>query len=143
MSLTNCEILRTHGPEGDALVVVADVPAATAAALADAVAHLRNALALGTLDAEGALAVRRAGELAERLAPGPAATMAVLRLEGDDLAVACDAAERYVAARDTESYQPPEERARIAALREVLAGLRDAQARIMLAGLNAADRAIA
>jgi hypothetical protein len=51
----------------------------------------------------------------------------------------CDAAEAYVAERDVDGYQPPAERERLAALREVLDSLRDAQARLMLAGLSFDD----
>jgi hypothetical protein len=139
MSLTNCEILMTEGPDGRSPVVVADVPAPTAAALADAVAHHRNILAVGELDSGGAILVRRAGELVDRLRPAPDATMAVIRLDAGELGVVCDAAERYVAERDVDSYQPPEERGRITALREARDSLRDAQARLMLAGLAAPE----
>jgi hypothetical protein len=69
--------------------------------------------------------------------------MAVLRLDAADLGVVCDAAERYVAERDVDSYQPPEERVRITALREARDSLRDAQARLMLAALTAHDQAVA
>jgi hypothetical protein len=68
--------------------------------------------------------------------------MHVLRLDAGDVAVVCDTAERYVAERDVESYQPPDERARITALRETRDSLRDAQARLMLAGLSAGDPAL-
>jgi hypothetical protein len=143
MSLTNPEIAITQGPDGPAPVVLADVPAPTAAALADAVAHRRNGLAMGELDPDGVILVRRAGDLVDRLRPAPDATMAVLRLDSDDLGVVCDAADRYVAERDVDSYQPPEERERITALREVRDSLRDAQARLMLAGLTAPDHSVA
>jgi hypothetical protein len=141
MSLTNCEITTVTGAGGPVLTVVADVPASTASALADAVAHRRNALALGEIDSDQAIRVRRAGDLVDRLRPVPDTTMAVLRLDADDLGVVCDALERYLDERDVDSYQPPEERERIAALREARESLRDAQARMMLAGLSAPDEA--
>jgi hypothetical protein len=143
MSLRNCEIAIDTGPGGPVPVVVADVPAPTAAALADAVAHHRNGLAIGEIDSERTILVRRAGDLTDRLRPSPDAAMAVLRLDAADLAVVCDAAERYVAERDVDSYQPPEERDRITALRDARDGLRDAQARLMLAGLASPDHSVA
>jgi hypothetical protein len=146
MSLINCEITMVPGPAGPAgatAMVVADVPAPTAAALADAVAHHRNGMALGEIDSDQAIRVRRAGDLVDRLRPAPDTTMAVLRLDSDDLGVVCDALERYLAERDVDSYQPPEERERLGALREARDGLRDAQARLMLAGLSTPDEAVA
>jgi hypothetical protein len=132
MSLTNCELTFTpSGPQ-----VIADVAAVASQALADACAYRRRALTLGALDADGVLAMRRLGELIDRLTPAPAAEMHVLRLDGDDTAEACAAATAYVAERDTESYQPPEERTRIAALRELQAPLADAQGKLMLAALS-------
>ncbi|MEA2289736.1 MAG: hypothetical protein QOD55_1733 [Solirubrobacteraceae bacterium] len=142
MSLINCEIVMTEGPAGRLAVLVADVPATAAGALADAVRHERNARAMGELDSAAVLAVRAISELADRLDPAPGAGMHVLRLDAGDVAVVCDTAERYVAERDVESYQPPDERARITALRETRDSLRDAQARLMLAGLSAGDPAL-
>jgi hypothetical protein len=136
MSLSNCELVMVEGPDGTVPVVVADVPAAAAEALADAVARRRDGLALGELEAAQALEVRSLSDLADRLRPAPGAEMHVLRLGAADTAVVCDAAERYVAERDIECYQPPAERARLAALRDVRDSLRDVQARLMLAGLS-------
>ncbi|HEX2102217.1 MAG TPA: hypothetical protein VHF51_01090 [Solirubrobacteraceae bacterium] len=136
MSLTNCELTMVPGPDGPTPVVVADVPAAAAEALADAVARRRDARALGELDAARALEVRGLSDLGDRLRPAPGAEMHVLRLGADDVAVVCDAAERYVAERDVDGYQPAPERARLAALRDVRDSLRDAQAKLMLAGLS-------
>jgi hypothetical protein len=62
--------------------------------------------------------------------------MHVVRLSGDDVAVVADVAEAYVAERDVDGYQPAPERARLAALRDVRDSLRDAQAKLMLAGLS-------
>lgn len=136
MSLRNCELVMVEGPDGPVPVVIADVPAAASDALADAVARRRDALALGELDAARALEVRALSDLVDRLRPAPGAEMHVLRLGAEDTAVVCDAAERYVAERDTDGYQPAAERARLAALRDVRDSLRDAQARLMLAGLS-------
>jgi len=136
MTLVNCELAFAPGPDGLAPVVVADAAAAAAAALADAVAWRRDALAVGPLEAGGALAVRALSALAERLRPLPGAELHVVRLDGDDAVAACEALERYVAERDVDDYQPAPERARLAALRELREPLRDAQARLMLAGLS-------
>ena len=136
MSLTNCELVMVPGPDGPTPMVVADVPATAAEALADAVARRRDGRALGELDAAQALEVRALSDLVDRLRPAPGAEMHVLRLGADDTAVVLDAAERYVAERDVDGYQPAPERARLAALRDVRDSLRDAQARIMLAGLS-------
>ncbi|MEA2246732.1 MAG: hypothetical protein QOH46_1261 [Solirubrobacteraceae bacterium] len=143
MSLTNCELVMREGPGGPTPVVIADAPAEAAAALAVAVRHERHRLALGELESDAVLAIRAIGELADGLDPAPGADMHVLRLDAEDLGIVCDAAERYVAERDVESYQPPEERTRITALREMRGGLRDAQARLMLAGLSSEDPALA
>jgi hypothetical protein len=142
MSLTNCEIVMIEGPAGRTPVVIADVPAEASTALADAVRHERHARALGELDTAAALALRALNDLAGRLDAAPGATMHVLRLDPADVAVVADAADRYVAERDVDSYQPPEERARITALRDVRDSLRDAQARLMLAGLSSEDPAL-
>jgi hypothetical protein len=136
MSLMNCELVMVEGSDGPAPVVVADLPASAATALADAVARLRDTRSVGELDATGALQLRALSDLVDRLRPAPEAQMHVVRLDAEDLAVVCDAAESYVAERDVEGYQPPAERERLAALRDVRDSLRDAQARLMLAGLS-------
>jgi hypothetical protein len=136
MSLMNCELVMVEGADGPAPVVVADLPAPAANALADAVARRRDARSVGELDAAGALRLRALSDLADRVRPAPETQMHVLRLDADDLAIVCDAAESYIAERDVDGYQPPPERERLAALREVRDSLRDAQARLMLAGLS-------
>jgi hypothetical protein len=136
MSLMNCELVMVEGQDGPAPVVVADLPAPAASALADAVARRRDTQSVGELDAAGALKLRALSELADRLRPPPETEMHVIRLDAEDLAVVSDAADSYVAERDVDGYQPLPERERLAALRDVRDSLRDAQARIMLAGLS-------
>jgi hypothetical protein len=136
VSLSNCELVMTDGPDGRKPVVVADVSAAAAEALADAVARRRDVLALGEIEADRALELRALSELIARLRPVPGAEMHVLRLAPDDAAIVGDAADAYVAERDVDGYQPAPERARLAALREVRDSLRDAQARLMLADVS-------
>ena len=136
VSLSNCELVMTDGPDGPEPVVVADVTAAAAEALADAVTRRRDVLALGEIEAARALELRALSELVDRLRPAPGAEMHVLRLGPDEAAIVGDAADSYVTKPDVDGDQPPEERARIEALREVRDSLRDAQARLMLADMS-------
>ena len=142
MALSNHEIVLMPGPDGLAATMVFDVPAAAAGALADAVGYERDLLGRGALESEDILRLRALGDLAERLRPQQDGDMAVLRLDADDIARAADAAERFVALRDIEAYQTPEDRARIAAVRDIVPALRDVQARLMLAGLGASEAAL-
>ena len=142
MTVVNPELVMVDEPGGPVLTAIVDAPASAAAALADAVALERDHLGSGALEAEGILTLRALGELAERLRPPQDAEMTVLRLDAGDVASACDAAEHFLQARDVEAYQAPEDRERIAAVRDLLAGLRDVQARMMLAGLDASDAAL-
>lgn len=141
LNLSNHEIVTAPGPDGPVATVVFDVAAAAAGALADAVGYDRDLLGRDALESEDILRLRALGDLAERLRPAEGAEMTVLRLDADDVARAADAAERFVALRDVEAYQPPEDRARIAAVRDLVPALRDVQARLMLAGLGAAQTA--
>jgi hypothetical protein len=142
MALFNHEIVLTPGPDGPAATVVFDMPAAAAAALADAVGYERDLLGRGALESEDIIRLRALGDLADRLRPQQDGEMAVLRLDADDVARAVDAAERFVALRDVEAYQTPEDRARIAAVRDIVPPLRDVQARLMLADLGASEAAL-
>jgi hypothetical protein len=142
MGLSNHEIVMTPGPDGLAPMVIFDLPVAAAGALADAVGFERDLLGSGALESEDILRLRALGDLAERLRPREDGEMAVLRLDADDVAQAADAAEHFLALRDVEAYQAPEDRARIAAVREIVPALRDVQARLMLAGLGASEAAL-
>jgi len=142
MGLSNHEIVMSPGPDGPVPVVLFDLSVVAAGALADAVAYERDLLGSGTLESEDILRLRALGDLAERLRPREDGEMAVLRLDADDVAQAADAAERFVAVRDVEAYQAPEDRARIAAVRDIVPALRDVQARLMLAGLGASEAAL-
>ena len=142
MGISNYEIVMTPGPDGPAPTVIFDLTVLAAGALADAVSYERDLLGSGALESEDILRLRALGQLAERLRPREDGDMTVLRLEADDVAQAADAAEHFVNVRDVDAYQSPEDRARIAAVREILPALRDVQARLMLAGLGASEAAL-
>ena len=142
MGLTNHEIVMTPGPDGPTATVVFDLSTAAAGALADAIGYERDLLGRGALESEDILRLRALGDLADRLRPQEDVQMTVLRLDADDVARAADAAEHFVALRDVEAYQTPEDRARIGAVRDLVPALRDAQARLMLAGLDASEATV-
>ena len=132
----------TPGPDGPTPTVIFDLSVAAAGALADAIAYERDLLGIGALESEDILRLRALGDLADRVRPREDGEMAVLRLDADDAAQAAHAAEHFVTVRDVEAYQTPEDRARIAAIREIVPALRDVQARLMLAGLGASEAAL-
>jgi hypothetical protein len=89
------------------------------AALADALSwHVTRRFQTGSPDdADSVLELRAAGALADRLDEFRGAEgHAPVRVNADQVRLLIGAAVAYVTERDTESYQPPEERARIAEL---------------------------
>src|SRR3954452_20942100 len=96
-------------------------------ALADALSwHLTRRFQAGALEAEGVADMRAAGVLADRIDEHRGVeAKASIRLGADDARLLIEAAVAYVSERDTEAYQPPEERARIAELSAVLDPLFD------------------
>ncbi|MEA2324574.1 MAG: hypothetical protein QOD81_4424 [Solirubrobacteraceae bacterium] len=117
-------------------MVSADVPARAAGTLAEAVDWRRRALSATSATARTAPGPGALCELTTRLTPAAGARLHPLRLDAAEACVAADAARRYLAARETGAYLPPAERTRIADLRATLAWLDDAQARLLLAGLD-------
>jgi hypothetical protein len=93
------------------------------AALADALSwHVNRRFQTGADGADAVLELRAAGALADRLdAHRGEEGRAPVRLGADQARLLIEAAAAYRTERDTESYQPPEERARL----EELAGLID------------------
>ena len=97
------------------------------AALADAISwHVTRRFQAEALEAEKVIELRAAGALADRIdqhrdveAKGP------IRVNGDEVRLLIEAVVAYFSERDTESYQPPEERARIAELSALLDPLFD------------------
>jgi hypothetical protein len=97
------------------------------AAMADALSwHVTRRFQAGALEAEGVVELRAAGALADRIdTHRDVEAKASIRLNVDDARLLIEAVVAYVSERDTEAYQPPEERARIAELSEVLDSLFD------------------
>src|SRR5829696_7623933 len=90
-------------------------------ALADALSwQITTQFQAGALDeAEAVLEMRVAGALADRLDQHRGVEgLAPVRLNADHVRLLIGAAAAYVSERDVVSYQPPEERARIAQLSE-------------------------
>jgi hypothetical protein len=143
MVFANRELVLAPTPHGPAPLAVFDLADAHARALADALAYHRRVQFAGALDADGALALRDAsavGELFSELAP---AERHVIRLDAQQAALAAHAAAFYVAERDGESYQSPEERDRLAALGELSEPLRDLLADLRLAAERLDEQALA
>ena len=143
MALAHRELVLAPAPDGPVPIAVFDLSDAHARALADALAYHRRVQFSGPLDADAALALREAtvaGELFSELAP---AERHVIRLDAGQTALASRAAAFYVAERDGESYQSPEERERLAALNELSEPLRDLVADLRLAGERLHEQALA
>ncbi|MEA2459785.1 MAG: hypothetical protein QOC95_2757 [Thermoleophilaceae bacterium] len=106
------------------------------AALADALSwHLTRRFQAGALEADAALELRAAGALADRLDEFRGLEgSAPVRVNADQVRLLIDAASAYVSIRDTETYQPPDERARIAELAGLVDPLFD-----LVADLDRAD----
>jgi hypothetical protein len=97
------------------------------AAMADALSwHVTRRFQAGALEAEGVVELRAAGALADRIdVHRDVEAKASIRLNVDQARLLIEAVVAYVSERDTEAYQPPEERARIAELAELLDSLFD------------------
>jgi hypothetical protein len=113
--------------DGERAVAVFTADAERRAALADALSwHLTRSFQAGALEAEGVADMRAAGALADRIDEHRGVeAKASIRLGADDARLLIEAVVAYVSERDTEAYQPPEERARIAELSAVLDSLFD------------------
>jgi hypothetical protein len=97
------------------------------AAMADALSwHVTRRFQAGALEAEGVVELRAAGALADRIdVHRDVEAKASIRLNVDQARLLIEAVVAYVSERDTDAYQPPEERARIAELSELLDSLFD------------------
>jgi hypothetical protein len=110
------------------------------AALADALSwQMTKSFQVGGLDeAEAVLELRAAGALADRLDQHRGIEgLAPVRLNADHVRVLIGAGSAYVMERDVESYQPPEERERIAQLSGAIDPLFD-----LVADLDRADEVL-
>jgi hypothetical protein len=118
-------------------VAVFQAGAERRAALADALSwHVTRRFQLGALDeAEHVLELRATGALADRLDEHRGLEgLAPVRVNADQVRLLIGAAAAYVSERDVESYQPPEERVRIAELSGLIDPLFD-----LVADLDRAD----
>jgi hypothetical protein len=110
------------------------------AALADALSwHVTRSFQVGGLDeADAVLELRAAGALADRLDDHRGVEgRAPVRLNAEHVRLLIGAASAYVMERDVESYQPPEERERIAQLSGLIDPLFD-----LVADLDRADEVL-
>jgi hypothetical protein len=96
-------------------------------ALADALSWLVNRrFQAESLEAEKVIELRSAAALADRIDEHRGVdAKASIRINGDEVRLLIEAVVAYISERDTESYQPPEERARIAELSALLDPLFD------------------
>jgi hypothetical protein len=109
-------------------------------ALADALSwQVTSRFQAGALDeAEAVLEMRAAGALADRLDEHRGLEgRAPVRVNADHVRLLIGAASAYVMERDVESYQAPEERERIAQLRELIDPLFD-----LVGNLDRADEVL-
>jgi hypothetical protein len=102
-------------PDDGRAVAVFSASAERRAALADALSWLvTRRFQVEELDTEHVLSLRAAGALADRLDEFRGVEgLAPVRLNADQVRLLIEASWSYIADRDVESYQPPEERARI------------------------------
>jgi hypothetical protein len=118
---------------------VFDLAAAQVSAVGEALVYYRRVRFAGqALDAAAVLKMRALDGLAEQAhTPGEGAGQIVFRINAADARVLAETCALYVADRDVESYQSPEERDRIALLsalseplRQVSVDLRAAEAQL-------------
>jgi hypothetical protein len=126
-------------PEDGRAVAVFTAEEAWRSAVADALSwHLNRRFQAGSLETDNVLELRAAGALADRLDEHRGTEgRAPVRLTADQARVLIEAVSAYVMERDTESYQPPEERTRIAALSGLVDPLFD-----LVAQLDRADEVL-
>jgi hypothetical protein len=126
-------------PEDGRAVAVFGLDAERRAALADALSwQISRQFQADELEAEAVLELRAAGMLADRLdAHRGVEGNSPVRLRADQARLLIEAAWSYIAERDTESYQPPGERERIAVLVAITDPLFD-----LLAELDRADEVL-
>jgi hypothetical protein len=126
-------------PEDGRAVAVFTAEETWRSAVADALSwHLNRRFQAGSLETDNVLELRAAGALADRLDEHRGLEgRAPVRLTADQARVLIDAVSAYVMERDTESYQPPEERERIAALSGLVDPLFD-----LVAQLDRADEVL-
>jgi hypothetical protein len=127
-------------PEDGRAVAVFTAEARVRDALADALSwHVQRRFQTDSLEADKVLELRAGGALADRLDEFRGVEgRATLRVNADHVRVLIEAAMSYRAERDVDSYQPPEERDRLALLGELIDPLFD-----LLAEIDRADDVLA
>jgi hypothetical protein len=117
-------------------VAVFSASAERRAALGDAVSWLvSRRFRAEALEAEAVVELRAAGALADRIEEfRDVEGLAPVRVDAEQVRILIEALWTYIAERDTETYQPPEERARLAELTVLSDPLFD-----LLANLDRAD----
>jgi hypothetical protein len=127
-------------PEDGRAVAVFTAGMEQRGALADALSwYLTRSFQVEAIEADKALELRAAGALADRLDEFRGVEgRAPVRLNADQVRLLIEAAYAYRTERDTDSYQPPEERARLAQLGELVDPLFD-----LVADLDRADEVLA
>jgi hypothetical protein len=107
------------------------------AALADALSwHVSRRFRADALESDAVLELRAAAALADRIDEfRDVEGLAPVRVDADQVRLLIEAVCAYLAERDVETYQPPEERARLGELAEVVDPLFD-----LVTELDAADR---
>jgi hypothetical protein len=113
--------------EGDRAVAVFMVAVDPRAALADALSWLvTRRFQAESLEADEVIELRAAAALADRIDEHRGVdAKAPIRVNADEVRLLIEAVVAYVSERDTDSYQPPEERARITELSGLLDPLFD------------------
>jgi hypothetical protein len=127
-------------PEDGRAVAVFTAPEGRRAAIADALSwQVNRRFQLGSLEADTVIELRAAGALADRLDEFRGAEgRAPVRVNADQARLLIEAASAYLSERDVDSYQSPEERARLAELSVLIDPLFD-----LVADLDRADRVLA
>jgi hypothetical protein len=126
-------------PEDGRAVAVFSAGADRRAALADALSwHVTRSFGTGELEADTVIELRAAGALADRLDEHRGVdALAPVRLEARQVRLLIEVVWGYIAERDIDSYQPPEERARLAELKSLADPLFD-----LVAELDRADEVL-
>jgi hypothetical protein len=120
-------------------VAVFTAEAAVRDALADALSwHVQRRFQTDSLEADKVIELRAAGALADRLDEFRGVEgRAPVRVNADHVRVMIEAGSAYRSERDVDSYQPPEERERLAILGSLIDPLFD-----LLADLDRADEVL-
>ena len=114
-------------PEDGRAVAVFGLDAERRGALADALSwRITSRFQAESLESDTVLELREAGALADRLDEHrDVEGMASVRVNADQVRLLIEAVVSYLSERDPESYQPPEHRARLEQLSEVVDPLFD------------------